>query len=241
MNEYKIEVANKVVSIKAQYDQSFRLSEHFLTDKEPDFNVSTSPEEIEKEWELLRTVNENTHIRYCDAEHTVILRKISEQLLDYHTLMMHGAAISAHGSAFLFLAKSGVGKTTHIMKWRERLPDAYIVNGDKPFIITGDTPMVCGSPWSGKEHICSKQIVPLKSIIMMERAEFNCIERISFADAFLVLYQQVFRPNAPDKARKVLTMLKSIEVGVTFYRFQFDNLKDDCFDVAYNALVRNQR
>lgn len=240
MNEYKIEVANKVVSIKAQYERSFQLSEHFLTDKEPDFCIATSPEEIEKEWQLLGTINEDTHIRYCDAEHTVILRKISEKLLDHHTLMMHGAAISVHGSAYMFLAKSGVGKSTHIMKWRERLSDAYIVNGDKPFIITGDAPMVCGSPWSGKEHICSKQIVPLKSIVLMERANINRIERISFSDAFLGLYQQTFHPDDPDKARKVLAMLKSLEPNVTFYRFRFNNFKDDCFDVAYNALVRNQ-
>lgn len=241
MNEYKIEVANKVVSIQAQYDRSLRLSEHFLTDKEPDFRVVTSPWEIKKEWELLEKINDGTHIRYCDAEHTVILRKISEKLLDYHTLMMHGAAISVHGSAYMFLAKSGVGKSTHIMKWRERLPDAYIVNGDKPFIITGETPMVCGSPWSGKEHICSRQIVPLKSIILMERAENNRIERISFSDAFLGLYQQTFHPDDPDKARKVLAMLKSLEPGVTFYRFGFNNFKDDCFDVAYNVLVRGQQ
>ena len=72
------------------------------------------------------------------------------------------------------------------------------------------------------------------------KAENNHIEQITFADAFPTLLQQVYRPNDEEKMRKTLHLMQKLSPGVTFWRFQCNNFKDDCFDVAYNALVRDQ-
>ena len=75
----------------------------------------------------------------------------------------------------------------------------------------------------------------------MERAENNIIEQISFAEALPLLLQQAYRPNDEEKMRKTLLLIQRISDNVSFWRFKCNNFKDDCFEVAYNALVRNQK
>ena len=143
----------------------------------------------------------------------------------------------------MFTALSGTGKTTHVQKWLDHIDRAYMVNGDKPFVIvrkSGEAPLVCGSPWAGKEHLQTNTIVPLKSIVLLERAEENHIERVSFAKAFPLLYQQVYQPDDEEKARKTLRLMQELGSSVQSWRFQCNNFKDDCFEVAYNALVKGQ-
>ena len=144
---------------------------------------------------------------------------------------------------YIFSAASGTGKTTHICKWLRHLPKAFVVNGDKPFLKfkNDGTVLACGSPWAGKENLYTNTMVPLKAIVLMERAEENHIEQISFAEAFPFLLQQIYRPINEEKMRKTLQMLQRLSLAVTFWRFQCNNYKDDCFDVIYNALVRDQK
>ena len=117
------------------------------------------------------------------------------------------------------------------------------MNGDKPFIIVrqaGELPLACGSPWAGKENLQTNAMVPLKSIVLLERAEENRMERVSFGQAFPFLLQQVYHPENEEKMRKTLRLMQRMSSAVSFWRFQCNNFKDDCFDVAYNALVKGQ-
>ena len=57
---------------------------------------------------------------------------------------------------------------------------------------------------------------------------------------FPLLLRQVYCPEDKDKMRKSLQLIHRLKSAVTFWRFQCNNFKDDCFDVAYNALVRDQ-
>ena len=84
-------------------------------------------------------------------------------------------------------------------------------------------------------------MVPLKNIVLLERSENNYIERISFSEAFPSLLLQVNRPDDDKKMRITLHLVKLLSEDVSFWRFKCNNFKDDCFDVAYNALVKNQR
>ncbi len=172
-------------------------------------------------------------------EEYALFEKIYERFTDYGILTLHGAAIAVNNQALLFSAPSGTGKTTHIGKWIENIPGSFIVNGDKPFIMTGKKPIVCGSPWAGKEHQYTNTMVPLKSIIFMERSEENRIDKMTFAESIPLLLQQTFRPDSSERMRKTLRMLESVGRSISFYHFRCNNLKDDCFEVAFNALVRN--
>ncbi len=154
---------------------------------------------------------------------------------------MHGSVIAIDNEAYMFTAKSGTGKTTHIRKWLERVPEAFVVNGDKPLIIAGkETPQACGTPWCGKERMGTNAIVPLKAIVFMDRAEENAIRPITFKQAFPRLLEQTHRPEDPELMSKTLQLLASLNNRVKFYHFDFNNFKDDAFDVAYQALTGKQ-
>lgn len=168
----------------------------------------------------------------------VLLRKLANAMLSYDTFLMHGAVIAIGDSAYMFTAKSGTGKTTHIRKWLKNLPEAYVVNGDKPLIIAGENvPQACGTPWCGKERMGTNTIVPLKAIVFMVRAEDNAIRPISFTEAFPRLLAQTHRPEDPELMKKTLQLLTSLNKRVSFYQFNVNNLKDDAFQVAYHELV----
>ena len=152
---------------------------------------------------------------------------------------MHGAVIALDDqTSFMFTAKSGTGKTTHIRKWLENAPGAFVVNGDKPLIKIADTEAIAyGTPWCGKEHLNTNIGVPLRAIVLMERSEDNAIEEITFSQAFPTLLQQTYRPADADKMRKTLSLLSALNGKMKFYRFRFNNLKPDAFRVSYEALT----
>lgn len=233
MNAIHLQLAGHVVRVATEYRISPDFYADFRTNAAADFCVPITDEDIDF------SLYDELKIKKIRPIIPRVLEKMAEALLTFDVLLMHGAVIALNGKAYMFTAVSGTGKTTHIMKWLEHCPDAFVVNGDKPFIRLNDdgTVLACGSPWAGKENLYTNTMVPLKSIILMERAEDNHIERISFAEAFPKLLQQTYRPEDPDKMRKTLKLMQWLNPAVSFWRFQCNNFKDDCFDVAYNALV----
>ena len=238
MNTFHIMVAGQVAEILSEYRPASSLYADFRTDRPPDFQITLTDDDLYLDAVL------NGAKKKIEIKTAAILQKMADALFDYDILLFHGAVLALHDRAFMFTAPSRTGKTTHLMKWLDYLPDASVVNGDKPFIKFSDDgrpPLACGSPWAGKENLYTNTMVPLKSIILMERAEENHIEQITFAQAFPFLLQQVYRPDDEEKMRKTLRLMQRLNPAVSFWRFQCNNFKDDCFDVAYNALVKGQK
>ena len=116
------------------------------------------------------------------------------------------------------------------------------MNGDKPLIrLTETQAIACGTPWCGKENQGENAMVPLKAIVLMERGEGNKMEEVTFGRAFPFLLQQTYRPSDPVKMKKSLTLLSKLNGRVRFYRFVFNNMKDDAFSVSYQALTGNNK
>ena len=234
-----VRIAGKVFKIGANSSENFPFLKDFTTEKKPEFDLSITRQEIENELFIHHAIDLIPNPSYPSLESFILLRLASDILIDDDTLLFHGATIALGNSCYLFSAPSQTGKTTHIRLWLKDCPEAFVVNGDKTFIHFQDPaapPLACGSPWAGKEHLYTNTMVPLKSIILMERAEDNHIEQISFAEAFPALLQQVYRPDDPEKMRKTLRLMQQLNHAVTFWRFQCNNFKDDCFQVAYSAL-----
>ena len=236
MNSFLIKVAGCIVEVESCSDYPFKMCKDILTTGNPDFKVNISKEDIMHEKSKYGPLVKDTIKFDNTCEFVVLLRKIAESVIDYGAFLMHGAVISLDGKSFLFSGKSGIGKTTHICKWLLNKPDTVIVNGDKPFILTGNRTMACGTPWSGKERFYTNTTVPLNAILFMERNDDNIITKLSFSEALPMLIKYIYIPESSDKLCKSLKLLRSLEHNVDFYRFQVNNMKDDCFDVAYNAL-----
>ena len=238
MNEFIIKIAGLNIKISGIHEYSYLMCKPFIVDEinEPDLQIKIIEEDIEKEKGVDQSVKVGFGRENEVYEFLALLSKIAEKLIDRDILLIHGAAISVDQVAYLFSGKSGTGKTSHVCKWMIYRPDLEIINGDKPFIRVGSPSLICGSPWCGKEGFCTNVMRPLKSIVFMERSNENNIRKVSFGDAFPELLQSVYYPEDNRKRVKLIQLLQALGEKVDFYKFEMNNLKEDCFDVAYNAL-----
>ena len=235
-NYFSISVAGHVIAIRAIYTEVKDLCKDYLTEEDPEFQIEISQEEIDSE----RMIDQQQNIsrRNSYLETLVVYRKICGEMLSYNSFLMHGAVIAYNDNAYMFTASSGTGKTTHIRQWLDSIDHCSVVNGDKPLIhITETQAIACGTPWCGKEKMNTNVMVPLKAIVLMERSEDNKIVEITFEQALINLLQQTYRPAEAAQMKKTLSLLSQLKDKVHFYRFNFNNYKNDAVQVAFQALV----
>lgn len=109
------------------------------------------------------------------------------------TLEFHASVIEKNGRSYLFLGKSGTGKSTHSRMWLENIPGCELMNDDNPIVrVMPDGSVVAfGSPWSGKTP-CYKNIqAPVGAFVQIRRAPFNKLSRQSVLEAFTSLYSSI--------------------------------------------------
>ena len=106
----------------------------------------------------------------------------------HDTLMTHSSVIRYKGRGYMFLGKSGTGKSTHSSLWLKYIEGAELLNDDNPIIrIIDGKARVYGSPWSGKTP-CYKNIdAPLGAIVRLSQAPENKITRLGVLQAFAAL------------------------------------------------------
>lgn len=147
-------------------------------------------------------------------------RKLCEALPSFGAFLVHGSALAADGLGYLFVAPSGIGKSTHARHWRSCLGERVtMVNDDKPLIkVTDGGVFVCGTPWDGKHRLSSNVEIPLKAICLLERAEENRVEPIGLREAYPRLLGQVFRPASGESLGMVINLLDRTIVQVGLWR-----------------------
>ena len=238
---FTIRVAGITVRINTLYPKAIFLCFDYLYEGTPDFEITIKKQDLIDE-QTIAFQNGNRQAKWGHLETLAIHRKILDRAIAYDAFMIHGAAIAVDDVAYIFCGKSGIGKTTHTQKWLAQTLNTFVINGDKPIIrLIDSTFFVSGTPWSGKERLNTNTMVPLKAIICMERAKDNHLEEISFPQAYLYFIQQIYIPDDPEKAKRMLDLLSQLYGKVRFYKFYFNNFKDDCFEVAYNALVKENQ
>ena len=236
LTDFIIGIADLKIRIITPSSGTYGYCIKYLTKGHSDYDIIVSEKDVQNEIKKSPLKGDFLNLAYLET--VAVYRKIADVVLQNDIILMHGAVIAINNSAYMFSAPSRTGKTTHIKLWLNNLPGTFVVNGDKPLIKISSTQVVaCGTPWCGKERMGTNAIVPLKAIIFMERAEDNYIDEITFPQAYPFLLQQTNIPDDPQKAKKALNLLSELYGKVRFYKFQFNNFKDDCFDVAYNTLV----
>lgn len=97
----------------------------------------------------------------------------------YDTLMVHASVTAYEGGGYVFLGKSGTGKSTHSRLWLENIEGTWLLNDDNPVIRVIDGAVnVYGTPWSGKTPCYKNVVLPLKGIVRLSQAPYNKIERL---------------------------------------------------------------
>ena len=94
----------------------------------------------------------------------------------YDTLMVHASVIKYQGRGYVFLGKSGTGKSTHSSLWLKHIGGTELLNDDNPVIrVIDGTVYVYGSPWSGKTPCYKNEYLPLGGIVRLSQAPYNKI------------------------------------------------------------------
>lgn len=170
-------------------------------------------------------------------ESLVIYRKLCEKLVEKDVVLIHSAAITVEGKAYLFTAPSGTGKSTHIKLWRKRFGKAVgIINGDKPLIcVTPDEIRAWGTPWDGKEHWSANRSAPVAGICQIGRGVENEICRASAGEALSTLFAQTYRPATEAGMRKTVQLLAQISQRVPFWQLKC-NMDAEAAEVSYAAM-----
>ena len=106
------------------------------------------------------------------------------------TLEMHSSVVLKDGKGYLFLGKSGTGKSTHSRQWLECFPDAELLNDDNPILrVDADgTARVYGSPWSGKTPCYRNLDAPVGAVVRIRQSPENRATRQNLVEAYASLY-----------------------------------------------------
>ena len=234
---FKIELAGKKIEVNCLYRRVFNQCRDYLAKFDtPDFEVGATPEDLASErersaQEARREGREPTPYADDYLETLAVYRQITQKMLDYGILLLHGAAIAVDGRCYLFLADSGTGKTTHIRNWLKMIPGTVVINGDKP-LIDMHTLEVYGTPWAGKEKYNTNTHARLAGLVLLERGQSNEISSVSFHEALPGLLAQCHVPDG--ETARVYPLLGRLK-DVPCFRLKC-NMEPESALVAYRGI-----
>lgn len=109
------------------------------------------------------------------------------------TALFHSAVVSYQGKGYMFLGRSGTGKSTHASLWRRYIEGTELMNDDNPAVrIRPDgTAMVYGTPWSGKTPCYRNVSCPVGGIVLLSQAPYNEIKRLKGIEAYAAVMPSI--------------------------------------------------
>lgn len=202
-------IADFIVDIQNKYNYlTKQCSDYKYNGNKPaDFTVRVTDEKLNQERLITNTESSNGYL-----ESVCAYRELCLSLPIFDAILIHASVISFEGKGIAFLARSGVGKTTHTMFWKRLYKDRVtIINGDKPIIrLYNGIPYAYGTPWAGKENLQSNQKVQLTDICFIERCCDNITISADKSNCAELLLQQVLHPSEPEGAIKTLEITNQL-------------------------------
>lgn len=175
------------------------------------------------------------------ALNNVLMMGYAMSMASTGTLLLHAAAIVHQGKAFLFLGRSGTGKSTHSRLWLKHIPECHLLNDDNPVVhIDAEGKVTAfGSPWSGKTPCYRQEAVPLGAIVRLEQAPRNSIRRETVTSAFCSLLASCSRLQQDEKiSRRIVETVTQVAERIPM--FHLECLPDEeaafcCHDAVCNC------
>ncbi len=219
-----IKIAGINVGVDFRYPYTGCMMCEYVTSESPDFTVFATDEEIDAEIKLI----EDAQLTRDMVENVVLHRKIANKITEYDAAVFHGSVIEDDSKAYIFTARSGVGKTTHSRIWLAEFGDSVrILNGDKPILrIIDGVVYACGTPWKGKENYGVNAMRPLSGIAFLSRSEENRARTVEPEAAVTRFVSQMYLNREDPKsllatirlADKMLSSVPIIEIECNMER-----------------------
>ena len=150
---------------------------------------------------------------------SILRMMFAQTILRKQGISMHASCVCKDQKGYLFLGKSGTGKSTHSEQWMAAWNDCELLNDDNPIVRVKETGVwVYGSPWSGKKNCYKQKQVPVGGIVRLTQAPANAFKELHDTDAFLHLLPSCSVLRSDQDLQKVLydnlvTIIESVPVG----------------------------
>lgn len=124
--------------------------------------------------------------RYAATALISMLRIVFAQaILPYEAISLHSSVVVNEDRAFLFMGKSGTGKSTHSTLWLRHIEGTELLNDDNPVVRLVDGKAVAyGSPWSGKTPCYRNENAPVAAMVRLKQGPRNRFEPLEDIAAF---------------------------------------------------------
>lgn len=123
-----------------------------------------------------------------DALATMLQALFSQAVLSRHGVLVHASAVAHKGKAYLFMGKSGTGKSTHAGLWLRSVPDCRLLNDDNPVVrMEGGLPLAYGTPWSGKTPCYKDESYELAGVARLRQSRTNSFQPKHGIEAFVTI------------------------------------------------------
>lgn len=229
----KYRIADLIVEFEPRFEPARSQAEPYRAndDAEPDCRLIVTERGIN--FELERGIPTPEY-----AEYTYSRYLFQREALRHKVLTLHSSAVVCDGSAYLFSANSGMGKSTHTRLWLERFGSerAYILNDDAPSMrqVAGVW-RAYGTPWAGSTQINVNASAPLKGVAFLERSQTNWIKRINPDEAMGLFMLQSYSPGAKPALVNALDLIVRFLKEVPIYRLGC-NMESEAAQVARDAM-----
>lgn len=223
MYAFRIKIGNVIAEVDAIYPYVKRICSDYISDEHPNCSIKITPDAIDRQRE------ESSHTAGVQilplgqnedwfVEVYVLLHELLRNLPLHNMLFIHGSAILYQKKAYIFVAPSGTGKSTHTRLWKERFGDEVtIINDDKPFLSIQDGKFILhGTPWRGKHNIGVNTEAELAGICILSRGITDSISPIHSSEAVREIIKQCnlhrYKENAPLALDLIDELLKNVPV-----------------------------
>ena len=161
----------------------------------------------------------------------------AQAVLKHDGVFVHASCVSMEGKSYLFLGKSGTGKSTHARQWLQAFPDCRLLNDDNPALrIEDGKVMVYGTPWSGKTSCYKNEGYPVAGIARLRQAKTNSFSPLEGPEIFAALLPScsAIRQDAGLLEALYCTLIQIAEQVTVGYMECLPNI--NAARVCYNSL-----
>ncbi|MCF0178316.1 MAG: phosphoenolpyruvate carboxykinase, partial [Bacteroidales bacterium] len=180
----------------------------------------------------------NPHDNNLSLVITSFLRiAFAQAAIAHKCISIHSSCVVHEGKAYLFLGKSGTGKSTHARQWMSAFAGCTLLNDDNPVIrIENGVVKAYGTPWSGKTPCYKNENYPVAGIVRLSQAKTNKFTLLSGTEAFAALLPSCSSIRQ-DKRLQESLIGTLIEITETVPVGRMECLPDtDAAKVCYNGL-----
>ncbi len=209
-------IADFVTEYEPKYEKLKNLSKPFEYNgsRDTDISLNVTDEAISK---LLKKMVSDTTL--AEAEEFAYSSAFNRMVIKHNSVFIHSSALIYDGGAYLFSARSGVGKSTHTKLWQKAFGDkVQMINDDKPVVrIYNDKVIAYGTPFDGGSGIANNLSAPLKAIVFIERGQTNSVRIPSTTEIIQNLYLSSTRFINKENASLMLENFEKLMNMTNFY------------------------